>query len=344
MSKSHGGAQDQRAIDGGWTQSPACPCSGFLRVVLNLTGTRLGCGVATCGVCTVRVDGQALRSHVTPVSTLAGKSIQSIEALRTPEHPDLSPQAWIAEQVRQCGYCQSGMRMAAVLAMPRREMGQGVHTALPILLAEELDVALSRVRIEPHGADTIYGNVPTFVASLPFHASEAEGRHRPVKVSVGQWLVVSPGIVALLDGRCGDLRPGCGLAWSDRYPKRRCAAGQLPRLPDAPWVEGWQAPSQRPPSGGCPARGPAVGARSGECLAFIDGAAQKIIAAEGMRRIVQKKMRPVWAVGNSRAIVVGFASEIHSNESSWRGRRCARRVHRLSRLVSCFERDARNKK
>lgn len=58
-----------------------------------------------------------------------------------------------------------------------------------MLVAEELDVALSRVRIEPAGADMIYGNVATFVATLPFHPSESEGEHRPVTVRVGQWLV-----------------------------------------------------------------------------------------------------------------------------------------------------------
>ncbi len=90
----------------------AMPLLWVLRDVLNMTGTKFGCGVAACGACTVRVDGQAVRSCVTPVSTVAGKSIQTIEGLATDRLSALQD-AWIAEQVPQCGYCQSGMLMAA---------------------------------------------------------------------------------------------------------------------------------------------------------------------------------------------------------------------------------------
>ncbi|MDI1342010.1 molybdopterin cofactor-binding domain-containing protein [Polaromonas sp.] len=76
---------------------------------------------------------------------------------------------------------------SVVLAMPRSEMGQGVHTALPMLVAEELDVPLSRVRLEQAGADSIYGNVAMLVASLPFHPFELE--NRPFKVQAGEWVV-----------------------------------------------------------------------------------------------------------------------------------------------------------
>jgi isoquinoline 1-oxidoreductase subunit alpha len=94
----------------------AMPLLWVLRDVLNMTGTKFGCGVAACGACTVRVDGQAVRSCVTPVSTMVGKQIQTIEGLGTSGGVgklSVLQEAWIAEQVPQCGYCQSGMLMAA---------------------------------------------------------------------------------------------------------------------------------------------------------------------------------------------------------------------------------------
>jgi isoquinoline 1-oxidoreductase subunit alpha len=99
---------------------PGMPLLWVLRDVLNMTGTKFGCGIATCGACTVRVDGQAARSCVTPVSTLAGKRIVTIEALGSPERPHPLQAAWIAEQVPQCGYCQSGMLMAAAALLEKK--------------------------------------------------------------------------------------------------------------------------------------------------------------------------------------------------------------------------------
>ncbi|NJM43700.1 MAG: (2Fe-2S)-binding protein [Brachymonas sp.] len=88
------------------------PLLWVLRDVMNMTGTKFGCGVAACGACTVRVDGQAVRSCVTPVSAVVGKSVQTIEGLGADKLHAVQ-QSWIAEQVPQCGYCQSGMLMAA---------------------------------------------------------------------------------------------------------------------------------------------------------------------------------------------------------------------------------------
>jgi isoquinoline 1-oxidoreductase alpha subunit len=92
---------------------PKMPLLWVLRDVLNMTGTKFGCGVAACGACTVRMDGEAIRSCVLPVSAAMGKNIQTIESLGTADHPHALQAAWIAEQVPQCGYCQSGMLMAA---------------------------------------------------------------------------------------------------------------------------------------------------------------------------------------------------------------------------------------
>jgi isoquinoline 1-oxidoreductase alpha subunit len=99
--------------------APEMPLLWVLRDVLNLTGTKFGCGVAACGACTVQVDGQAVRSCVTPVSSVAGKSIRTIEGLGTAEAPHALQQAWVQHQVPQCGYCQSGMLMAAAALLQK---------------------------------------------------------------------------------------------------------------------------------------------------------------------------------------------------------------------------------
>ena len=98
---------------------PDMPLLWVLRDQLNLTGTKFGCGVAACGACTVHVDGVAMRSCVTPASILEGKAIRTIESLGTAEKPHALQLAWVAEQVPQCGYCQSGMLMAAAALIER---------------------------------------------------------------------------------------------------------------------------------------------------------------------------------------------------------------------------------
>ena len=98
---------------------PAMPLLWVLRDLLDLTGTKFGCGVAACGACTVLVNGQAVRSCVTPLSAVAGKAVRTIEALGSAEQPHALQAAWIAHQVPQCGYCQSGMLMAAAALLAK---------------------------------------------------------------------------------------------------------------------------------------------------------------------------------------------------------------------------------
>ena len=114
---------------------PATPLLWVLRDQLNLTGTKFGCGIAACGACTVHVDGQAVRSCVTPVSAMQGKDIRTIESLGSAEQPHALQQAWIAEQVPQCGYCQSGMLMAAAALLART----------PKPTDAEIDAAMSNI-------------------------------------------------------------------------------------------------------------------------------------------------------------------------------------------------------
>jgi isoquinoline 1-oxidoreductase alpha subunit len=92
---------------------PETPLLWVLREELGLTGTKFGCGIAQCGACTVHVNGEAIRSCSVPVRTVEGKQITTIEGLSpTSSHP--VQEAWLAEQVPQCGYCQSGQIMATV--------------------------------------------------------------------------------------------------------------------------------------------------------------------------------------------------------------------------------------
>jgi isoquinoline 1-oxidoreductase alpha subunit len=104
----------QRQLD----VEPEMPLLWALRDELGLTGTKFGCGIAACGACTVEIDGAAVRSCVMPVAAVEGKSVRTIEGSSDPIVQRLQA-AWIAHQVPQCGYCQSGMIMAAAALLRR---------------------------------------------------------------------------------------------------------------------------------------------------------------------------------------------------------------------------------
>lgn len=129
---------------------PEMPLLWALRDELGLTGTKFGCGIAACGACTVEVDGVPMRSCVLPLAAVEGKQIRTIEA-----EPDALAKrlqaAWIAHQVPQCGYCQSGMLMAA----------RALLTAMPQPTDADIDAAMinlcrcgtyQRVRAAIHSA------------------------------------------------------------------------------------------------------------------------------------------------------------------------------------------------
>ena len=106
------------------------PLLWVLRDRLGLTGTKFGCGIAQCGACTVHVDGQARRSCVMPIGELGGKHVATIESLKSVH---VVQEAWIAENVPQCGYCQAGQVMSAVALLE----------ANPAPTDDDIDSALS---------------------------------------------------------------------------------------------------------------------------------------------------------------------------------------------------------
>ena len=111
---------------------PQTPLLWVLRDTLNLTGTKYGCGIAACGACTVHIDGEAARSCVFPVGSVAGKKVTTIEGLAN-RHRHPVQQAWIDEQAVQCGYCQSGQIMTAVAFLKKN----------PAPAAADVDEAMS---------------------------------------------------------------------------------------------------------------------------------------------------------------------------------------------------------
>jgi aerobic-type carbon monoxide dehydrogenase small subunit (CoxS/CutS family) len=96
---------------------PSTPILWVLRDALELTGTKFGCGMAQCGACTVHLNGDAIRSCITPVARAAGQEIKTIEALSEDAIGKRLQKAWIEEDVPQCGYCQSGQLMAAAVLL-----------------------------------------------------------------------------------------------------------------------------------------------------------------------------------------------------------------------------------
>jgi isoquinoline 1-oxidoreductase alpha subunit len=108
------------------------PILWALRDAAQMTGTKFGCGVAQCGACTVHLDGQAIRSCVTPVSAATGKQITSIEHMSTDPVGQAVQAAWREADVVQCGYCQSGQIMAAtaLLASNRKPSDADIDTAM----------------------------------------------------------------------------------------------------------------------------------------------------------------------------------------------------------------------
>ena len=104
---------ESRSFEG----DPALPLLWYLRDLLELTGTKYGCGMGLCGACTVHVDGKAVRSCLTPLSSVAGKTVTTIEALGG-QHP--VQKAWMDLNVPQCGYCQSGQIMQAIALLKEK--------------------------------------------------------------------------------------------------------------------------------------------------------------------------------------------------------------------------------
>jgi isoquinoline 1-oxidoreductase alpha subunit len=108
---------NQRRVS--FTGDPSMPLLWYLRDYARLTGTKFGCGIGYCGACTVHLDGVATRACVTAMQSVAGRAVTTIEGLAPPGALHPVQQAWIDEDVAQCGYCQAGQIMAAVDLLKR---------------------------------------------------------------------------------------------------------------------------------------------------------------------------------------------------------------------------------
>lgn len=112
--------------------APDTPLLWVLRDSLHMTGTKFGCGIAQCGACTVHLNGEAVRSCITPVSDAAGKKITTIEAVSSNRVGKAVQAAWVKHDVPQCGYCQSGQIMSAtaLLAKNRKPSDADIDAAM----------------------------------------------------------------------------------------------------------------------------------------------------------------------------------------------------------------------
>ena len=111
------------------------PLLWLIREEAGLRGTKFGCGIAQCGACTVNVDGQAVRSCMYPAVAAQGKQVNTVETLGTKDAPHALQTAWIKHQVPQCGYCQSGMMMAAAALLQNK----------PNPTSEDIDTAMTNI-------------------------------------------------------------------------------------------------------------------------------------------------------------------------------------------------------
>src|SRR5262249_33301029 len=118
--------------------APDTPVLWALRDTLGLTGTKFGCGAALCGACTVHIDGQAMRSCITPISAVAGRRVTTIEAVTGggDRVGDAVREAWVRHDVAQCGYCQSGQIMSATAFLKSLPRGKRPSAA-------EIDAAMA---------------------------------------------------------------------------------------------------------------------------------------------------------------------------------------------------------
>jgi isoquinoline 1-oxidoreductase subunit alpha len=143
--------------------NPNMPLLWVLRDTLGMTGTKFGCGMALCGACTVHIDGAPARSCITAISTVAGKTVTTIEGL-SPDRSHPVQQAWIEIDVPQCGYCQSGQIMSAAALLSKKPQPSDA----------EIDEAMKgnicrcgtyqRIRLAVHRAAQLQGAAPKAAA------------------------------------------------------------------------------------------------------------------------------------------------------------------------------------